>query len=139
MKEKKIPKWVSYGVTALVGALIAVAVLSLRDFRWSLEPAERYRMLCDACTFPGLLLILTAALVALSNEGAFLGLGFLASFALRSLIPGMGSKQETYAEYVERKTEKGCAKGYGFLFIVGLAYFALALIFLALFYHYFQG
>ena len=139
MKDKTVSKWVKYCVTAVFGALLAAAVLSLRDFSWSLEPAERYRILCDAFTFPGLLLILTAALLALSNEGALLGVGYVTSIALRGLIPGMGSKQETYAEYRERKTGKGRAKGYGFLLVVGLAYLALAILFLLLFYHYFQG
>ncbi len=140
MSKKTVSNLIKYGITAIAGALLAIAALRLRGFTGAEEPAEKYRLLCDAFTFPGVLLILTAALVALSNAGAFTGLGYMMSFAVRALIPGMGSgKQETYAEYLERKEEKGRAKGYGFLFHVGLVYFALAILFLVLFYRNFQG
>ena len=139
MKDGKKGGIVKYAVTAVIGGLIAWGVFSLRDFGGAQSPAEKYRILCDSFTFPGLMLILTAALVALSNEGAFIGIGYVVSYAIRSLIPGMGSRQETYAEYLERKTEKGRVKGYGFILHVGLAYFAVALVFLALFYKNFQG
>ena len=139
MSRKAVSNWIKYGVTALFGGLLAYGALRLRGFTGAEEAAEKYRMLCDAFTFPGLLLILTAVLIALSNEGAFVGLGYVTSYALRTLIPGMGSRQETYAEYVERKTGKGRVKGYGFIFHVGLAYFLLALVFLVLFYRNFQG
>ena len=139
MSKKTSAALIKYGITAAVGALFAWLVLSLRDYTGAEEPAEKYRMLCDAFTFPGVFLMLTAALVALSNEGAFLGVGYLVTHALRFLIPGMGSRQEKYSEYIERKTEKGRVKGYGFIFHVGLAYFAAALVFLVLFYRNFQG
>ena len=139
MNKPVSSKLLKYGITAVIGAVIAGLALHLRGFSWSLEPVERYRILCDGFTFPGLLLILTAALIALSNEGAFLGLGFLGSFVLRAFIPGVGVKQEKYSEYLERKSEKGRVKGYGFIFVVGLAYFGLALICLVLFYHYLPG
>ena len=113
MSKDTVIKLVKYGITIAVGGLIAWGALALRGFSLSMEPAEKYRVLCDGFTFPGVLLILLGALVALSNEGAFLGLGFLASFVVRAFIPGMGSRQETYAEYVARKSKKGRVKGYG--------------------------
>ena len=139
MSKKSAANLIKYCGAVLFGALLALGALRLRGYTGAEEAAEKYRILCDAFTFPGVLLILTAALVALSNEGAFAGIGYVTSYALRFLIPGMGSRQETYAEYLERKTEKGRVKGYGFLLHVGLGYFALALIFLALFYRNFQG
>ncbi|MGX8692865.1 MAG: DUF3899 domain-containing protein [Clostridia bacterium] len=132
-------KLIRYGVAVLFGAALAAVYLLTRSFTGSEPPAERYRMLCDAFTIPGVLLMLTAALVALSNAGAFTGLGYATSHAIHMLIPGLGSRMETYADYVERKTEKGPVKGYGFIFHVGLAYFLLALVFLVLFYRNFQG
>ena len=132
-------KLIRYGVAVLFGAALAAVYLLTRSFTGSEPPAERYRMLCDAFTIPGVLLMLTAALVALSNAGAFTGLGYATSHAVHMLIPGLGSRMETYADYVERKTEKGPVRGYGFLFYVGLAYFALAIVFFVLFYRNFQG
>ncbi len=139
MKDGKKGGIVKYAVTAVIGGLIAWGAFSLRDFGGAQSPAEKYRILCDSFTFPGLMLILTAALIALSNEGAFLGIGYAVRYALYGLIPGLGSRQETYAEYIERKTEKGRVKGYGFILHVGLAYLLLALVFLLLFYRNFEG
>lgn len=138
MKPETVTKIIKYAVTAALGGLIAWGVLALRDYTGAEPPAEKYRMLCDAFTFPGVLLMLSAALVALSNEGAFLGLGYVFGVALKGLI-GLGGRQERYADYVERKTEKGRAKGYGFMFFVGLGYFLLAILFLVLFYIHFEG
>lgn len=139
MKDEKKSRIVKYAVTALIGGLIAFVAFALRNFGAAENAAERYRILCDSFTFPGVLLILTAALIALSNEGAFVGIGYAFSHTLRMLIPGMGGRQETYAEYLERKTGKGRVKGYGFILHVGLAYFAVALLFLVLFYMNFEG
>lgn len=139
MKDEKKSGIVKYVVTALIGALIAYAAFTVRDFGAAETAAEKYRILCDSFTFPGVLLLLTAALIALSNEGALTMLGYVVGIALRGLIPGMGNRQETYAEYVERKTGKGRVKGYGFILYVGLAYFAVALVFLVLFYMNFEG
>ena len=139
MKEKKKGGIVKYVVTALIGGLIAYGTFALRDFGAAESAAEKYRILCDSFTFPGVLLLLTAALIALSNEGALTMLGYIVGIAVRGLIPGMGSHQETYAEYVERRTGKGRVKGYGFILYVGLAYFAVALVFLVLFYMNFEG
>ena len=139
MSKKSAANLIKYGGAVLFGALLALGALRLRGYTGAEEAAEKYRILCDSFTFPGLMLILTAALIALSNEGAFLGIGYAVRCALYGLIPGLGSRQETYAEYIERKTEKGRVKGYGFILHVGLAYLLLALVFLLLFYRNFEG
>ena len=139
MKDEKKSGIIKYAVTALIGGLIAFAAFALRNFGAAENTAEKYRILCDSFSFPGVLLIMTAALIALSNEGAFVGISYVFSYTLRRLIPGMGIRQETYAEYLERKTGKDRIKGYGFILHVGLAYFALALVFLVLFYMNFEG
>lgn len=128
-----------YGLTALGGVLTTVVFLKSRQFSMQLPAAERYRLLCDAFTVPGLLLMLSAALIALSNAGSFHGLGYLTSFALRVLIPAFGPPDESYGDYLKRKEKKGRVKGYGFLLQVGLVFFLPALIFLLLFYLNFQG
>ena len=123
-----------YGITAAVGALMAYGNMTLDGFWQATETAARYRILCDAFTVPGLILVLSAVLVFVSNEGIFHGITYALTYALRMLIPGAAHKGERYGDYVERKREKGPIKRYGFLAIVGGAYLVLALIFLALYY-----
>jgi hypothetical protein len=134
VKKKTAIVLLKYGITILFSALLAWTVLRLRSYSGQEELVEKYRMLCDAFTFPGVLLMLLAALIALSQEGAFLGLGYVVRYAMRFLIPGLAGKHETYAEYVESKTEKPRIKGYGFIFYIGAAFFFIALVFLALFF-----
>lgn len=131
-------KLLKYGVAVLIGAGLAAVYLILRDFTGEEPPAERYRMLCDAFTIPGSLLMLSAALVALANAGSFTGLSYSFQHLFRSLIPGMGLKQESYREFLERR-EGRKINGYGFLLQVGIVFMAVALVFYFLFYRVFEG
>ena len=127
-----------YGITTLIGAALAAVYLLLRNFTGSEPPAERYRMLCDAFTIPGTLLMLSAALVALANQGSFTGIGYSAKNLFDLLIPGAGlRKHETYGDYYERHQKK--VTGYGFLLQVGAVFMAVAIVFFILFYHVFEG
>lgn len=119
------------GCTAFV-ALMVWLYISLRDVSKA-TLLDWYRMLSDAFTVPGMLLLMAGCLVWISNLGALDGLAYAVSFAFRSLIPGGRYKDEKYADYVERHREKRI-KGYGFLFVAGGVTMALAIVFLLLFY-----
>lgn len=125
---------VRYAVTAALAALTAAGHLWLHGWSRTLPAEERYRILCDAFTVPGLMLVLIAALVALSNEGSFDALGYAVRYTVRRLIPGAGLRQETYGEFVERHREQGRVKGYGFLLHVGLVFLCTAGVFLYLYF-----
>ena len=123
---------IKYGIAVLIGAALAVTYLQLHGFSSAETAAERYRMLCDAFTIPGSVLMLSAALVALANAGSFTGIGYSMSSFFRHLIPGAALKHEKYSEYYERHQKK--VTGYGFLLHVGGAFMAVALVFYILFY-----
>ena len=84
---------VRYAVTVALAALTAAGHLWLHGWSRTLPAEERYRILCDAFTVPGLMLVLIAALVALSNEGSFDALGYVVRYTVRRLIPGAGLRQ----------------------------------------------
>lgn len=123
-----------YGITAFVGALMAYGVISSYGLALAQTDAERYRILADAFTIPGVVIFLCGVLVAIANEGTFEGLSYVMTYAIKMLIPGGGKKHEKYGDYVERRREKGGVKGYGFLLITGGVFLALAAVFIALFY-----
>ena len=124
---------IKYGCCALFVGLICWVYLSLRDVS-NLTQQDVLRMIADCLTISGVLLLMAGCMVWVSNEGALDGLGYVVSFAMRSLIPGKRvDRDERYADYVERRREKRI-KGYGFLFISGGVVTGLALIFTALFY-----
>ena len=127
---------IKYSITTLIGGSMTAAVLSLHGFSAAQTAAERYRILCDAFTIPGVVLMMCAVLVLIANEGTFYGLSYSVRWMFKALIPfGRNmEKHETYYEYVERKREAGKIRGFGFIFITGAVFFAVSLVFLVLFY-----
>ena len=128
-------KLIKYLTSFLAGGGLCCLYLFTREFP-AAEVAYNYRMLSDAATIPGLLFTMFGALVWASSLGAMDGFSYGLSHLFRSLVPGArGEKEETYAEHVARRREKyGKAKGYGFLLVTGLAFLAIAVVFIALFY-----
>ena len=134
MNRKWIIRLVKYGITAAVGFLMSWGVIVLHGYAEASTDADRYRILADACTIPGVVLMMCWVLVWLSGEGAFEGISYAFSYAFRMLIPGISKTPERYSEYVMRRREKGKVKGTGFLFFTGAVFFLAALLFIALFY-----
>ena len=124
---------VKYGLCALFVAVMAFAYLQPRNFAGA-EIKEQYRLLCDALTVPGVLLLCAGMLVWVSNLGALDGLSYGLRLAFRALIPGKRlQKEENYHDYVAARQAKR-ARGYGFLLISGAATVVLSLFLLGLYY-----
>ncbi len=139
MKNSSRGKVIAYTMAALVGALMVGSVLSLHGYDMAVTPAERYRILADAFTIPGVVLMLCWVLVWLSGEGAFEGLSYVCKYAVKMLIPGGMKDMERFGDYVERRREKGRIRGTGFLLVTGACFFAVAVVFIALFYGSYGG
>lgn len=124
-----------YGITALIGALMVYTVLQTYGYADAATQVDKVLILSNAFTIPGVILIMVGFLVIASNEGAFNGISYAMSYAVKMLVPGAAgaSKQERYGDYVMRKREKGKAKT-GFIFLVGLVYLVIAIVFTVLFY-----
>ena len=119
------------GIVSAVGILVVILFVSSSDFG-AQTMVEKYKILCDAFTIPGLLMLMFAAMLSISNEGGLDGISYLMKQGFRMLtFRGLG--QEKYLDYVQNRRENRLT-GYGFLYIVGAAFMAVALIFLALFY-----
>jgi len=134
VKKKTVTVLLKYGITTLVGALIVWAVIDFHGYAEAISDAERYRILSDAFTIPGITLMLCWLLVYVANEGAFEGISYAVSYAIKMLIPGGARTHEKFSDYVVRKRESGKVRGTGFLFFTGAAFFLVALVFIALFY-----
>jgi len=138
-------KIIAYSITTVLGALACFWVFKIRGYSASMPLQERYRVLCDAFFIPGILLILFGALAWVASQDAFAGLAFVGRNMLRALIPGGRLKypHETYFDFLEerrakREARKGQSLGLGFLFFPGLAFLAVSLVFLVLFYQVYE-
>ena len=121
--------------TAVGGALAAYYILS-RDFG-NLELVEKYRVLVDGISLPGMFMIFMAALFSMNNLGALDSITYLVKYGVRALLPGVFGEMEHYLDYVEERRQKR-VKGYKFLYVVGIAFIGVSLIFLVLFYSVFE-
>lgn len=132
MSEERKAKLLKYGICIAACTALSLFYIFVRDFPQQ-ELAQKYRILCDAFTVPGLLALLVGGLLAVVNEGALDGIGYACGTAFKALLPGGRLRTEKYYDYVQRKRAKRI-KGYGFLFVVGGIWMAVALVFMVLFY-----
>ena len=122
-----------YGITTLVGGLLTWLTLDLHGFSSTMAKLQQYRLLCDAFTIPGVILVMVGFLVMIANAGNFLGLGYAVKHAVKMLIPFGNKKDERYYDYYQRK-QQGKVTGYGFIFVTGVLFMAVAMVFFTLFY-----
>ena len=119
------------GIVSAVGILVVILFVSSSDFG-AQTTVDKYKILCDAFTIPGLLMLMFAAMLSISNEGGLDGVSYLVKQGFR-MLTFRGISQEKYLDYVQHRRENRLT-GYGFLYIVGAAFMVIALIFMALFY-----
>ena len=124
---------VKYGITLLIGAAFVLFLLLARGFFEWPELSEQYRILADAFTSSGVILLMVGVLIWISTTGSFDMISFALSKFAKALIPFSKKSGETYYDYVVRKREKRFS-GYLCIFVVGAVFSALAAVFTALFY-----
>ena len=124
-----------YVITSIIAFAITVILLVVSGF-FSVELSyrEKIKVLADAFTVPGIMLVAFGALTYVSTEGIFDGVSYAGRLAFRALVPGMRNNPvEKYGDYKLAKNEKR-AKGYSYLFFIGLAFAFIGVIFTALFF-----
>ena len=127
---------IKYGISGAIALVLAYLFILFRmdlDQLPQLEAVERYLLLCDAFTVPGILFLMSGLMMTFTNMGALDGVGYVTGNGLKMLIPGAGRKAETYGDYLERRQNKKIT-GFGFLYITGLVCLAISLVFMILFY-----
>lgn len=125
-------RFVKYACAAVFVGLTVWLYLGPREFDGA-EPLERYRMLSDAFTVPGVLLLMLGCLCRIGDLGALDGVAYALTVAFRSLTRFDRGVAESYGDFVARKRERR-KKGYGFLLLSGGVTLAVAVVFLILFY-----
>lgn len=114
----------------LFGTLAIRKAFSLADKK------ELMRALCDGFTVPAVVMLCVGCLVLVSGSGIFNGLSYIGRAILGTFIPGLKLTQKSYKEYKEAKTEQEKKPNASFLFILGSIFFAIAMVFLVLYYKY---
>ena len=129
--SKPLRVLIKYAAAVLSCLAIGAYYLANQDFM-AQDLQNRYRLLSDAFSLPGPLCLFSGVSIWLSNEGAFNGVTWVVSYAIKSLIPIARDTRESYGDYVVRQRGKQ-VDGFGFLIIVGIVMIAISLLFLYLF------
>ena len=132
MSKRTKGNLIKYGAATLMVVLIAVTFLSSYSIA-DLPRVDQYRLISDAFTIPGLLLIFSALFIWVSNAGALDAISYCLHVAISALIPGKRAQGiERYADFIERRRNK-IIKGYAFLYVVGGACLVISIVFMLLF------
>ncbi len=145
MKRPQRTTLVKYTATGCVclmlgGTYLVSQTSELGNF-FGLDTVTQMRLLCDAFTVPGMLLILFGLLMAVSREGVLDGVTYLGHYVIHALIPGQRDGLLRYGDYVAAKREKRESNpgNYRFLYIAGGVCMAVAMVFFGLYYHYYAA
>lgn len=129
--------WISFAITFAFAIAMAIGgyfiILSSFNLNWD---DNKWRLLTDAATFPGVFLILVYLLVKLSNGGAFDAISYSLQLVFYTVF--FRSLRETklprsYTEYRLLKQGKKRA-GFSYLLIVGGIFLLITVVFLILYY-----
>lgn len=132
-KSRIITMITGFVICMLIGVGLMFAVLNNYGYADAETEAERYRILCDACTIPGLTLMLCAGLAAVYNHGAFTGVSYGLRRTRDILLPFLRTEYVKYPDYKRRK-EKKKIQHYAFLLYAGLVFTLPAVYFMIRFY-----
>ena len=125
-------KLLQYGITSVVGALMAVWVMDAEGlFLIKDAPEHTMNILCDAFFVPGIFLVLIGALVWIATTGFFDSLGYAMRSVVHMFMPFIKHERKSFYDYKVEKAEKRGATPY-FIMIVGGAYILVAAVFLVI-------
>ncbi len=123
---------IRYGVCAVIATALLFLILVTNGYWGLTEPQERLRVLCDAFSLPGLLLVLSSGLILAANAGTFNGLLYGLKVGIEIVLPFLPHKYVKYRDFVEKRKGKRI-KGYGFICYTGLVFLAVGIVLLIIF------
>ena len=124
---------IKYLATIGGAMLMCLIVIWLRDLGSEENLAQRYRILADAFSVPGVILMCFSGIMWVSSDGFFDSLGYAFSRVGGMFIPFIKTKHETYYDYKQRKKEKRKKEGFWYLFFVGFGFVLISVVFVVLY------
>lgn len=126
-----------YSITTAIGVSVAVVIMAVKGLFGGveLEPQEIYKILSDAFFVPGVIIGGVGLIVFASHGGVFDMLGFSVRLFFDLFRRDVTKrKYRDFYEYKEAKKDKQ-RSSILFLLLVGVAFIAVSIVFLVLYYH----
>jgi len=130
-------KALPYLITAAIGAAFAILIMFAKHIHTLPPTAENAReimhILCDSFFVPGVILAGVGLIIFASNGGVFDMLAFATIKFFDLFKKDAKGKYKDYYDYREAKKDRKTKMS--FMLIVGLAYIAVSVIFLIVYYN----
>ncbi len=134
-KRKKF-EWatfICYSATSVVILLIALWIVLARNFFEQETLSQKYVILCDAFTVPGIIAFGFGILIKISGTGFFTAMKYIGLSVLGAFIPGLKLRQKRYKDFKEAEDKKRKVLKTDFLLICGTFAMVIAVVFLILY------
>lgn len=137
MNKKLVLKYV---VVLILCTALTVFYVSSKGIR-NKRPADRYKILADGFTIPGLLVTGFGLMMVISDTGTLDGVIYGMQTAFRMLtfqLLSKGKQQPNYSDFKDHREEMRQLRrlrggGFGFMIITGGAFLAAAVVFVFLY------
>ena len=116
----------------IFGLAFAGIYVFTHDFS-SLSVSEKYRVIADGFTVPGILILGYGLLARMYEEGVMDGFLYGIHIAANSLIPGGKTRIKKYGDFIEEKKEKRSFEQIHFIWC-GAGFLLVALLFIGLYF-----
>ena len=124
---------IQYGVClAITGIFMGIFIGSSGFGTLTLQ--QKYLVLADSLTIPGLMMVFSGGLSWLARDGVFDGIVYIGRYVVSMLIPGKAYWRQKYGDFIAQRRDKRSTMSVSFLFISGGVCLGLALLFIWLFY-----
>ncbi len=139
---KKISDKKKYMITAAIGIVLAVIALLVKRVFAASSARDVFRILADAFTIPGGLLLTTGLGIWILNQGGFDGLIYMTRVLFRtktqskegSISENEEGRVEPYSEFIIKRHNAQQATGYSFIIVTAVVFLALAGVFIILYF-----
>ena len=133
MEKDKKALLIRYIVCFCVACGMVLGVFALKGF-FTETAKDNMQLLHDAFFTAGILMVLFSGMMFVAGEGAFLGVGYVLERAFKALIPLGRREHESYAQYRERKLGKKKVNSGTPIFLTGLLFVVVSIVFLIIWY-----
>ena len=133
MNQENKTLLIKYLVCFGIASIITVLVFWIKGF-FTDSLAVNIQILSDGFTVSGMLLLMFAGMIFISNEGALVGVGYVLRNAFLAFIPMGRAKQERYKDYRDRKLSEIKKSSDHCILVTGLIFFLIGIIFTVIWY-----
>ena len=116
-----------YIICFSIASLISFGVIWMKGF-FTDRIEVNVQILSDAFFVSGILFTMFAALLYISNEGGFIGIGFVLRNVVQAFIPMGRANHEVYAKYRERKLAEKKLSIDRCVLVTGLVFLGISII-----------